>query len=70
MDTYLQIADEIKKSVSSILGGALSGVDEQYRMEDGYIMWGLVESDIHAAIDRHLTSDNSPNKPIHEDGQG
>ena len=34
------------------MGSALSGVDKKYRTDDGYVRWGLVEKDIHEAIDK------------------
>lgn len=44
-------SDSLKEKVSSILRAALDGSEANYRTEDGYIRWGLVERDIHAAID-------------------
>jgi hypothetical protein len=43
----------LKALVSAILHEALRGYDvsKRYRNEDGYVRWGLVEKDIHAAID-------------------
>lgn len=41
----------LKKRVSEILAAALGGRDNRYRFETSYIRWGLVEKDIHAAID-------------------
>ena len=58
MDTYLQIADQIKKEVHHILLQALSGTNMDYRYEDGsgkYIRWGRVERDINKSIDNNLT---------------
>lgn len=40
----------LKKDISKILGNALSG-KERYRLNSKYIKWGLVEEDIHKAID-------------------
>ena len=57
MDVYLEIASSIKQEVSLILGGALSGRTEKYRTPDGYVRWGVVEDDIHKAIEHHLTTD-------------
>ena len=57
MDVYLKIADEIKKKVSGILIGAVNGYESKYRTEDGFIRWGLVEKDIHSAIEIELTAD-------------
>ena len=56
MDAYLMIAEEIKKKVSGILMAALNGEDPKYRY-DGFIRWGLVEKDIHDAIEIELTAD-------------
>ena len=56
MDVYLKIADEIKKKVSGILIGAVNGYEPKYRTEDGFIRWGLVEKDIHDAIEAELTA--------------
>lgn len=47
------MSDKLKEAISSILQSALNGTGKQYRM-DGYIRWGLVEKDIHAAIDAAL----------------
>jgi len=70
MDTYLQIADKIKKSVSDILGRALSGYkdDFKYKPPGGgkYIRWGLVEKEINAAIDHHLTASKQADPPTTE----
>ena len=52
------IADGIKKDVSKIMMSAVSGSEPKYRNENGYIKWGLVEKDIHAKIETHLTSDS------------
>lgn len=43
----------LKARVSEILHEALRGYDlsTRYRSEAGYVRWGLVEQDIHAAID-------------------
>lgn len=43
----------LKVRVSEILHEALRGYDmsTRYRGKDGYVRWGLVEKDIHAAID-------------------
>ena len=43
----------LKARVSEILHEALRGYDQstRYRNEAGYVRWGLVERDIHAAID-------------------
>ena len=43
----------LKARVSEILHEALRGYDQstRYRTEAGYVRWGLVERDIHAAID-------------------
>ena len=44
--------DALKKKVSAILVSVLNGSEANYRTKDGiYIRWGLVERDIHAAID-------------------
>lgn len=57
MDAYLQIADEINKSISTILRNALSNENNQYKTKEGYVRWGLVETDIHKAVTYHLTRD-------------
>lgn len=63
MDVYTEIAEKIKAEVSGILQSALSGLDEKYRYRpaDGgmYIRWGLVEKDIHRAIDNNLLSEEA-----------
>jgi len=43
----------LKARVSEILHEALRGYDviQRYRNEAGYVRWGRVEKDIHAAID-------------------
>jgi len=57
MDVYLQIADAIKKDVSAILRNAVNGYEQKYWYMGRYIRWGLVEKDIHTAIEKQLTSD-------------
>jgi hypothetical protein len=62
MDIYLQIADAINEDISAILKKALSTIDPRYRYEvNGTIFtkWGLVERDIHNAVLRHLTADET-----------
>ena len=44
-----------KQAVSRILVDALQGHVERYRM-DGFIRWGLVEREIHEAIDREFAA--------------
>lgn len=46
-------AGELKSEARRILNAALCGYnpDPRYKTEDGYTRWGLVESDIGAAID-------------------
>ncbi len=50
----------LKKEISSILRRAVSGRDAAYTYKDNdrgsYVRWGLVEKDIHLAIDRHLST--------------
>ncbi len=52
----------LKKEISRILKGAVSGRNAAYTYKDfekdrgPYIRWGLVEKDIHLAIDRHLST--------------
>jgi len=58
MKTTEETASKIKKGISSILYSALSGIDEKYRAEEGFIRWGLVESDIYAVIDNQLIPEN------------
>lgn len=43
----------LKSRVSEILHEALRGYDmsQRYRNEQGFIRWGIVEKDIHEAID-------------------
>ena len=38
------------KEIDAILLGALSGGEVKYRSEDGFVRWGLVQKDIHAAL--------------------
>jgi hypothetical protein len=40
----------LKVEISRILLSAVNGSEPRYRM-DGYIRWGLVEREIHEAID-------------------
>ena len=40
----------LKAEISRILLSAINGREPRYRM-DGYIRWGLVEREIHEAID-------------------
>lgn len=42
----------LKKEISTILQSAISGSDQDYRTGDGFIRWGLVETDINAEIDK------------------
>ena len=46
-----QWAIKVKKRVSNILHRALSGEDKNFRTEGGFIRWGLVEREMHEAID-------------------
>lgn len=49
-----QRIDQLKKTLSNILGRALAGYTDDYKfVVDGrtYIQWGKVEKDMHAAID-------------------
>uniref|UniRef100_A0A6M3JWT1 Uncharacterized protein n=1 Tax=viral metagenome TaxID=1070528 RepID=A0A6M3JWT1_9ZZZZ len=58
MDAFLKIADAINKDIDDILERALSGCgdDYVYRESGGrYIRWGLVQADIHRAVERNLT---------------
>jgi hypothetical protein len=41
----------VKQRVSLLMSGAVAGTIPDYRTEDGYIRWGRVERDVHAAID-------------------
>ena len=41
----------LKKRISEILSAAISGREKRYRLDETYIRWGLVEKEIHAAID-------------------
>jgi len=54
MDNYLQIAEAIKKDISKIIADALS--NKARYTHKGLILWNLVENDMHAAIDHHLTA--------------
>lgn len=56
-------AAALKQQVSKILMDTLQGSEPRYRM-DGYIRWGLVEREIHQAIDAALNE-----KPQNEKGQ-
>jgi hypothetical protein len=47
----------LKNQVSVILHRALSGKDNEYHVEGGYVRWGLVEKHIHAAIDAAMRED-------------
>lgn len=62
MDAYLQVAEEINKEISKILMDAVNGLEPKYRYKTGdegpgYIRWGLVEKDIHAAVNKNLLAD-------------
>ena len=48
---------DLKAEVSRIMREALSGRNQKYRTEDDYIKWGLVEKDIHKAIDTAFKPD-------------
>lgn len=51
-------ASALKAKISAILASVMDGSAKQYRTEDGiYIRWGLVERDIHAAIDASNAKD-------------
>ena len=68
MDVYIEIAEDIKKEVSKIFRNATRGRDKRYRtVLHGLTKWGLVESDIHAAIDYYLTSDKQTEPDIQEE---
>ena len=43
----------LKSEISRILLSAINGSEPRYR-RDGYIRWGLVESEIHTAIDAEI----------------
>ncbi len=62
MDLYLQIAEGINKDISEILHSALNGSDPRYRYAGQHIRWGLVEKDIHAVVEKHLTADEESTK--------
>jgi hypothetical protein len=42
----------LKNDISLILHGALSGETKEYRTDDGFVRWGLVEQDMFKAIDK------------------
>ncbi len=46
----------LKQQVSKILIDAVQGIEQRYRLE-GYIRWGLVEREIHQAIENALNSE-------------
>jgi type III secretory pathway component EscV len=57
-----KISEALKKDISKVLIDAVSGNNNQYRM-DGLIRWGRVERDIHKIIDCHLfSSDFEPDQ--------
>lgn len=41
----------LKKRIDTILLGALSGGEARYKTADGYTKWGVVQDDIHKAIE-------------------
>lgn len=47
-------AEAIKKGINKILLAAVNGRDPKYRMDDGFVKWGLVEGDINDVIDKAL----------------
>ena len=52
-----QEAIRLKQTISDILGRALAGYTDDYKLvQDGhtYIQWGEVEKDMHTAIDEML----------------
>ena len=54
---------ELKEKISDILSRALAGYCDDYKYTDKFgkfIRWGLVEKDIHKAIDCYLTSIDLP----------
>ena len=61
MDAFLKIADAINKDIDDILTRALAGYKDDYKYKPhssrGYIRWGLVQEDIHKAVERNLTED-------------
>jgi hypothetical protein len=52
-------ADDACKRISAILVAALSGSGEAYRTADGFIRWGRVETDMHAAIRAAMHGDDA-----------
>jgi hypothetical protein len=44
----------INAAISRILGAALSGLEPRYRNAEQFIRWGLVEKDMHDAVNAVL----------------
>jgi len=42
---------KLKDDISHIMTDALGGRLKRYRTDDGFVRWGLVQKDIHVAID-------------------
>lgn len=66
-----RIMDELKKEISNILGRALAGYKDDYKIHhtDGhtYIAWGAVERDMHTAVDSAFAA-AQPNNANQRDG--
>lgn len=55
--TERRISEHINAAISRILGAALSGLEPKYQSEQ-FIRWGIVEKDMHEAVNAALQPDD------------
>jgi len=60
----------LKEEVSRILQSAINGSEPRYRYEGKYIRWGLVEREIHQAIDTAISGRAGANPVKHGQPKG
>ncbi len=56
-----ELAEDLRRRLSTIIGGALSGSNPEYRNKVDYVRWGAVERDMHKAIDDSIKANKESN---------